>query len=81
MSKPKVVNYRYYRDFWNDEFRAELDNQILKCDINNIEYQHFLNAFTEILNKHAPMKIKYLRTNQGKLITKDLHKALEVSRK
>ena len=65
--KPKIVNYRDYRNFRNDEFRAELDNEILKHDINNIEYQHFLNIFIEILNKHAPMKIKYLRANQGKL--------------
>ena len=34
--KPKIVNYRDYRNFRNDEFRAELDNEILKHDINNI---------------------------------------------
>ena len=74
--KPKIVNYREYRNFRNDEFRAELDNEILKHDINNIEYQHFLNIFIEILNKHAPMKIKYLRANHGKFTTKGLHKAI-----
>ena len=45
-------------------------------DINNIEYQHFLDIFIEVLNKHAPMKIKYLRANQGKFITKGLNKAI-----
>ena len=74
--KPKIVNYRDYRNFRNDEFRAELDNKILKCDINNIEYQHFLNIFIEILNKHAPMKTKYLRANHGKFMTKGLLKAV-----
>ena len=44
--KPKIVYYRDYRNFRNDEFRAELD-EILKHD--NIEYQHFLNIFIEIL--------------------------------
>ena len=29
-----------------------------------------------ILNKHAPMKQKYLRANQGRFITKYLHKAI-----
>ena len=29
-----------YRNFWNDEFRADLDNIILKHDINNIELQN-----------------------------------------
>ena len=41
-----------------------------------MEYQHFLNIFIEVLNKHAPMKEKYLRSNQGRFITKNLHKAL-----
>ena len=49
--------------FRNDEFGAELNNEILKHDINNMEYLHFLNIFIEILNKHAPMKQKYLRPN------------------
>ena len=44
--------------------------------MNNIEYQHFFNIFIEILNKHAPVKIKYLRANQGMLITKGLHKTI-----
>ena len=74
--KPKIVNYRDYRNLRNDEFRAELDNKILKHDINNIEYQHFLNIFIEILNKYAPMKIKYFRENQGEFMGKGLHKAI-----
>ena len=74
--KPKTVNYRDYRNFRNDEFRAELDNKILKYDINNIEYQHFLNIFIDVLHKHAPMKVKYLRANQRKFMTKGLHKAI-----
>ena len=60
--KPKVVNYRDYRHLRN-EFRAELDNEMLKHDLINMEYQHFLNIFIEILNKHAPMKQKCRRAN------------------
>ena len=41
-----------------------------------MEYQHFLNIFIEVLTKHAPMKEKYLRSNQGRFITKNLHKAI-----
>ena len=74
--KPKIVNYRDYRNFRNDEFRAELDNEILKYDISNIEYQHFFNIFIETLNKHALMKVKDLRANQRKFMTKGLHKAI-----
>ena len=74
--KPQVVNYRDYRNFRNEKFRAQLDNEILKHDINNMEYQHFLNIFIEVLNKHAPMKQKYLRANQGRFLAKNLHKAI-----
>ena len=49
---------------------------MLKHDLGNMEYQHFLNIFIEILNKDAPMKQKYLRANQGRFMTKDLHKAI-----
>ena len=66
--KPKIVNYRDYRKLRNDEFRAKLDNGILKHVINNMEYHYFLNIFMESLNKHAPMKQKYLRVNQGRFM-------------
>ena len=49
---------------------------MLKRDLGNMEYQHFLNIFIEVLNIHAPMKQKYLRTNQARFMTKDLHKAI-----
>ena len=41
-----------------------------------MEYQHFLNIFIEILNKHPPMKQKYIRANQGRFMTENLHKAI-----
>ena len=73
--KPKIVNYRGSINFRNDEFRVELDKEILKYDINNIKYQHPLNIFIKTLNKHTTTKIKYLRANQGNFMTKGLNKA------
>ena len=49
---------------------------MLKHNLGNIEYQHSPNIFIEIFNKHAPMKQKYLRANQGRFVTKDLYKAI-----
>ena len=74
--KRKIVNYRDYRNFQNDEFRVELDNEILKHGISNIEYQHFLNIFIKVFNKDGPIKIKYLRANHEKFMTKGLHKSI-----
>ena len=48
----------------------------MKHDLGNMKYQHFLNIFIEILNKHALMTQKYLRANQGRFMAKDLHKAV-----
>ena len=56
--KPNIVSYRSYKRFRNNSFRTELDNELLKYDLCNIEYQHFLNIFLDILNKHAPIKKK-----------------------
>ena len=65
-----------YWKFSNDEFRVELDNEILKHDMNNIEYQHFLNIFIENFKQACPVKQKYLRADQGRFIAKDLLKAI-----
>ena len=41
-----------------------------------INYQQFDKTFIEILNKHAPMKKKLVRTNQAPYMTKALRKAI-----
>ena len=76
MLKPNVVNYRDYQKFRSDEFKAESDNEMLKHDINNMEYQYFFDISVEILSKHTPMKQKNLRTNQGRFLTKNVLKAI-----
>ena len=39
--KPKVVFYRKYKNFRNDLFRSELENELSSYDINNMEYDIF----------------------------------------
>ena len=36
--KPNIVSYRSYKRFRNNSFRTELDNELLKYDLCNIEY-------------------------------------------
>ena len=76
MLKPNVVNYRDYQKFRSDEFKAEFDSEMLKHDINNMEYQYFFGISVEILSKHTPMKQKYLRANQGRFLTKNVLQAI-----
>ena len=40
-----TVFYHSYKRFRKNSFRTEFDNQLLKCDLCNIKYQHFLNIF------------------------------------
>ena len=54
--KPGVIIHRQNKNFRNDYFRAELENALLKYDINNIDYDNFIKTFLTVLDKHAPIK-------------------------
>ena len=41
-----------------------------------VEYDVFDNIFMELLNIHAPIKLKYVRANDGPFTTKELRKAI-----
>ena len=41
-----------------------------------MKYQDFLITFLKTLNKHAPMKQKYLTAKQRRFVTKDVHKTI-----
>ena len=74
--KSNIQTFRDYKRFQNDLFRSELDYELAKLAVCNLEIEHFLNIFIEILNKHAPVKKKYLRTNQGEFMSKERNKAI-----
>ena len=74
--KPKVVIHRQYKNFRNDYFRIKLENALLKYDLNNIDYDNFSKTFLlkTVLDKHAPIKKKYLKVNHANFMTKQLRK-------
>ena len=78
--KHKVVSYWGNNNFQNDAYWVELDDEVRNYDLKNMEYQYFLNIFTEALCKHTPIKTSYLRANQTiffhKIYTKQLRIAL-----
>ena len=79
--KPKVMFYRKYKNLSNNLFRRELENELSNYDINNMEYDIFLRTFLKILDKHAPMKKKYLRANHASFMTKEVRKAIMIRSK
>ena len=74
--KPKIIHQRNYKTFNNNLFKEELNNELLNTDINNAELVEFTNTVLSILNKHAPMKRRYIRANKSAFLTKDLGAAI-----
>ena len=67
--KQNTVSYRNYK-----KFEANLENDSMRFDINNIEFQTSDNILLFVLNEKAPLKQKHLRANNTGFITKDIRK-------
>ncbi len=73
---PKIIAYRNYAKFCADDFRKDLCDQISSELQDNEDYGAFDTVVTDTLNRHAPLKKKYLRANDGPFMTKALRKAM-----
>ena len=74
--KPKIIQYRSYKNFDNQVFQRELNSELLKIDLNNAELSEFTEIFLSILDKHAPKKQKFIQANNSNFVTKNLRKAI-----
>ena len=52
--KPKIFQYRSYKNFDNQIFQIELNSVLLKIDLNNADPSEFTEIFLSILDKRAP---------------------------
>ena len=73
---PKVVSYRKYKLFDSDKFKLEVSDKLSMQDLSTMDYKNFKDTIIDSLNKHAPLKRKYLRANHSNFITKELSKAI-----
>ena len=77
--KRKHITYRSMKNFNNEAFKNELRSNIYQhfvvTDTNN-SYDLLLDIVSNTLNKHAPLKRKLLRGNQGRFMDKKLSKAI-----
>ena len=62
---PKVVRYRYYKTFSNENFRSDVLREIGRY--HEFSFTDFNFIFVAVLNKHAPITKRYIRTTQEKL--------------
>ena len=74
--KHEIIFYRNYKKFDNLKFKEALNRELMKHDLNNIDYENFQEIVLSILNAHAPLKKKHLRANHASFVTKEFRKAV-----
>ena len=72
--QPSIISYRDYKKFSNDKFVLELESNLSCYDLDKIKFDHFENLFMNVLDKYAPIKLKYLRANDDPYMNKKLRK-------
>ena len=72
---PISIKYRDYKKFDLMKFRMELIESLSNFKEGVISYQIFENLFIELLNKHVPLKEKFIRANNSPFMNKTLSKA------
>ena len=70
--KPKIICYINYKNFSNELFRKDITRKIEDEHTNNMRLDKLQQTFLDILDKHAPVKHKYLRANQASFMNKTL---------
>ena len=61
--KHETIFYRNYKKFNNLKFKEALNKELMKHDLNNIDYENFHEIVLSILNARASLKKKHLRAN------------------
>ena len=74
----KVINYRDYQNFSNEEFRQQVLKDILKATQNGniVSYESFLSICQRAVDSRAPKKPKYVRSNYSPFINKTILKGI-----
>ena len=72
---PTVINYRNYKKYNENVFKNDLQQELQRIDPSDLNYSSFETAFDRVLDKHAPIKKKYVRANDKPFMTRALRKA------
>ena len=64
---PKIIRYRNYKNYSCDNFQIDLNTCLTGIDLNKISNDDYVALVMEILNNHAPLKMKYLRANEQEI--------------
>ena len=78
---PNILAYRDYKKFSNELFQHDLKIRLQYYDVNNISFDLLNENIMLVVNKHLPIKYKYIRANQGVFMNKELRKAIMIRSK
>ena len=78
--KHETIFYRNYKKFDNLKFKEALNRELMKHDLNNIDYGIFHEIVVSILNVHAFLKKKHLRAYHATFVTKEFQKQTETTK-
>ena len=62
--------------FNEESFKNELNRELTLIELNNAELADFQDIYLSVLNKHAPVKHKYIRANNSNFMAKNLRKEI-----
>ena len=73
---PKEVTYRSYRNFDENMFKQELGRELKDTNQSEERCDIFEGIFLRVLDKHAPLKKKIIRSNHAPYMNTALRKAI-----
>ena len=53
--KHETIFYKNYNKFDNLKFKEALNRELMKHDLNNIDYENFHETMLSVLNAHGPL--------------------------
>ena len=71
---PKTIMYRSYKTYSHFNFQYDFKVSLAGIDLSDISNDNYVSLLMEILNRHAPLKMKYIRGNDQPFVTKELRK-------
>ena len=78
--KPNKIQYCSYKKFNEQKFLRDLENTPFHLcnDLidKNLAYERFKNMFKLVVDKHAPIKSKFIRGTHAPFMNKELRKAI-----
>ena len=73
--KPNIIRYRNYKNFNNELFINDVEELTSKYN-EPLKFESFKNIVDKILEKHAPMKKRFVRANQAPFVNKKITKEI-----